>query len=72
MFENLMSDKLIGALKPQIEKAIEPLFLETRAALLSKIAGPAPLVFKEKCGAYFSFTPEELRLIWEAACESVL
>lgn len=72
MFENLMSDKLIGALKPQIEKAIEPLFLETRAALLSKIAGPAPGVFAAKVNALFSFSVEEVQYLWEAACESVL
>lgn len=72
MFENLMSDKLIGALKPQIEKAIEPLFLDARASLLTKIAGPAPDEFKTRLHSMFAFSPSDVKAIWEAACESVL
>jgi hypothetical protein len=72
MFGNMMGDSVIAALRPQVEKAIEPLFLEARATMLTKIAGPPPKAFKDRCGVLFSFTPEELRLIWEAACESVL
>lgn len=72
MFENFMTDGVISALKPQFEKVLEPIFLESRALLLEKLAGPPPPLFVEKSMRLYLFSPEEIVLLWEAACESVL
>jgi hypothetical protein len=72
MFGDIMGDNLIKAFKPQIEKAIEPMFKEMRAALLTRLVGPPPEVFIEKMKSYYDFSLADIRLFWETACESVL
>lgn len=72
MFGTIMSDNLMAALKPQVEKAIEPMFVEIRATLLTKIAGPPPAAFAKRARTLFAFSESDIQLLWEAACDSVL
>jgi hypothetical protein len=72
MFEKMMGDNLINAFKPQIEKAIEPMFLEMRAALRTRLVGPPPPLFIARAMELFTFSEYEIKVLWEAACESVL
>ena len=72
MFDNMMNDRLIAALKPQIEKAIEPMFLEMRAVMLTKMSGPPPESFRDKARDLFEFSDADVKFLWEAACDAVV
>lgn len=68
----LSNDSVINALKPQLEKLIEPMFAEVHNQALAKIAGPVPEKFIVSVRKRFAFSAQDVQFLWEAACESVL
>jgi hypothetical protein len=68
----LSNDSVINALKPQLEKLIEPMFLEVHHQALAKIAGPVPEKFAVSLRRRFAFSESDVKFLWESAIESVL
>jgi hypothetical protein len=66
------NDTVMKAMKPQIEKLIEPMFLEVRTGALAKIAGPAPEPFLLAVRRRFAFSPDDVEYLWRCAVDAVL
>jgi hypothetical protein len=63
----LRTDGLLQAMQPAIEKALAPMWEQTRGMLLERIAGPAPDSFARRVRILFSLTEKEVELLWQSA-----
>lgn len=64
------NDPLLKMFIPQLEKIVEPAFIEARKELLVKIAGPTPTKFTTEAQALFRFTQEQVDQLWRAAIDA--